>query len=471
MSSVANMLAALDEDISPSPAAQQDSQGKLKGTGGGATPSQPVAGMAVLDVVKVGACLFIKGEDDARCDTDNCGFMWTAVEPFRFCMKTVETKCASCAKGKHKQVPAGAVKSNHLYIQALPGKGPKTRAAYLEPSIDASKFTPEIIQVIKEGEARIVPEWKRIFEAVNANPEWSTSDVIDAMRLTEQAVPFDRPPSTRKPPPRSQAKSTSPSAPFTPLARSTSESTLVDLTASERDDVLAGVANEWGSVNQSISDHDRKLEAMEARLNQLESATVIHSIWESIDVIKSQVVRVESSVRELYDESLSVKEDIFSLRASCEDFQTGLITRVRTVANRLNDVASRRVGGGSSSDAAEMRELKEEVQKMCSGVGGGSSSDAAEMRELKEEVQKMCSGFRERIAHLEIEIENAKLSARIDQDAVMIGGVTFQSEADCVAWVVENVTPVPCLVAGAGDRFIHRGLIRKWLKMNTRLRR
>jgi hypothetical protein len=58
------MFAALDEAISPSPSAQQDSQGKLKGTGGGATPSQPVAGMVVQDVL-VGVCLFIKGEGEA----------------------------------------------------------------------------------------------------------------------------------------------------------------------------------------------------------------------------------------------------------------------------------------------------------------------------------------------------------------------------------------------------------------------
>jgi hypothetical protein len=163
----------------------------------GATPSQPRAWMAVQEGVKVAACFYTKaGENEEWFEDDNCGLILDP-EKSLFCMKTVAKNCCSCAPGYHRQLSAGDVKSHHLYINAFSkGEEPKIQAAFLEPSIDTSKLkcADEIIEVIINGEARLVPEWKRIFEAVNANRKWSARQVIEEMQLE----PFDLLQSTKK---------------------------------------------------------------------------------------------------------------------------------------------------------------------------------------------------------------------------------------------------------------------------------
>jgi hypothetical protein len=106
-----DMFASLDAAISPPSSAQQDSQGKFKGTGGGTTPSQPVAEVAGVLVL---LCEFIKDESKSKAGNENDedeyqdesddeseagkvknmrGFIWIGSEPKRFCWKTVEEGC------------------------------------------------------------------------------------------------------------------------------------------------------------------------------------------------------------------------------------------------------------------------------------------------------------------------------------------------------------------------------------------
>jgi hypothetical protein len=122
------MFAELDEAISPPPSAQQDSQGKLKGTGGGTTPSQPVAGMAVQDVLVL-LWEYIKEEPEDANETDMCGFVWKSEEPIRFCWKTVEAGCSRCGTESHRMLE-DVVKSHHLYIIAPVKRGPAVQAAF-----------------------------------------------------------------------------------------------------------------------------------------------------------------------------------------------------------------------------------------------------------------------------------------------------------------------------------------------------
>jgi hypothetical protein len=96
--------------------------------------------------------------------------------------------------------------------------------------------------------------------------------------------------------------------------------------------------------------------------------------------------------------------------------------------------------------------------------------DASEMRELKDEVLKLCSGFRERIAQLEK--ENVKLSARIDQEAVTIGGVKPTVWLGLRRTLRQEISRNGMTLSPCWSRTLtHRDNSKVWRRRNINLRR
>jgi hypothetical protein len=109
--------------------------------GGGTTPSQPVAGMAVQGVL-VSLCEFTKEEPEDANETDMCGFVWKSEEPIRLLAATFGSnmmvrswmdKSQKCATGERAAMLGGSVMArswtgtNRRSLQQA--KGPQCSAA------------------------------------------------------------------------------------------------------------------------------------------------------------------------------------------------------------------------------------------------------------------------------------------------------------------------------------------------------
>jgi hypothetical protein len=89
--------------------------------------------------------------------------------------------------------------------------------------------------------------------------------------------------------------------------------------------------------------------------------------------------------------------------------------------------------------------MKALVARVCvlevpQGVGNGGPQEAAARRTLfEEEILRRLSFADARVTTLES--QNLSMAARLDSEAIRMGGVTFQSLQDCQTWVMNSICP------------------------------
>lgn len=421
---VAGMLEVLDRSISPQ-AAQQGNQGKYRGAGGGTPPSQPVVEMASAASKEPRVRLCFGNKDVCGGDV--------AKDKTRFCWCKVEPGLTRCGKTSHQGKAAGFY-LNHAYICAPTTRGPSGEVAFLTPSLDLSTISEEHVQMLRNSDGKSVAAWTRIFAAIEENPLLSLTDLSMMLEQVSTPVSFAvKTPPRKRPPPQDEI-----SIKAKRITYEEDKAELEDLTAMDRDEALSVIVETWGDLRKLMSTYRSSLNLVGESLNRIDEADIpaldekvgrIHaslgevphdydapatSAWGTIVALGAELAQTATDLDSLEIQTRTVKRHQTELDGSVQTAITGLVEIVQETGQRVLRLESAKDRG--------------EVPLGNVGTSG-----------FEEDMMREMSSHRERLAILER--ANLSLTARLNQESVTMGGVTFQSQDECQVWVAKNICP------------------------------
>jgi hypothetical protein len=427
-----------DKAVTP---AQQVKKGKLKGAGGGTASYPPVEGMVLEDRLSeaegptaacVSVCVVIRGPGQDVCG----GCIGTRKSDGRFCWSKPGIDLTRCDRTSHASKLAG-VKAGYAYIGVPPRAGPATTSAYLEPSYDLKSVVPETVQTIKRSEPRTVEAWSRILEGVCANPGMTREELTSMMTMVSRPVSFaPKTPAKKRSLSEDDVSPMSKRMSFEDIGK-TEEDEVME--TESRDEILTAVATNWKVFSKLMATVQGSVEKVGLKLETFEGVT-LPSVEEKADRVHASL---GTSPKDYDAPATSAWGCIAAVGAELKDQATSML-RLDTLASANKKTGTALGAYVTKMQTALVERMKELVGRVTDLEGSGSSRNASTQdvgarAQFEEEMLREISLGRARVSTLET--KNIAMEARLGSESIKMGGVIFQSQADCQTWVMNNVCP------------------------------